>query len=412
MPAYFDYAATAPLRPEARAAMLEAMDRIGNPGSTHAHGQRARRALEDARDTIAAAIDAEPIETILTSGGTESDNLAIKGLYWARNDDGTRRRRILSTRTEHHALLDTIDWLVEHEGAEAVWIPVDASGRLDLDALESALAEAEADGGAALVAILAANNEIGTVQPVRGVVRRAHAHGVPVHVDAVAALGSIPVSFAQWGCDTLAVAAHKIGGPVGIGALAVRRGLGIEALIHGGGQQLGIRSGTQNVVAAAGFAAACAPILARRAEEAGYGPLERHAQLRELRRAVVETVREVDPSAVLRGAPIDDVLDDEGVAVPGRLPGNAHFTFPGCQADSLLFGLDMAGVSASSGSACQAGILEPSHVLAACGVDPVDAAGALRLTIGVGTTPADVETLGRALRVAVADARRAGFTRR
>ena len=404
MPAYFDYAATAPLTADAKAAMLAAMDRIGNPGSTHADGQRARRALEDARDTIAAALDAEPIETILTSGGTESDNLAIKGLYWARNR-GTRRPRILSTRTEHHAILDTIEWLVDHEGAEAVWIPVDAHGRIELEALE-----AELDDRAALVAILAANNEIGTVQPVRGVVRRSHAHGVPVHIDAVAAFGSIPVSFAGWGCDTLAVAAHKIGGPVGIGALAVRRGLTLEALIHGGGQQLGMRSGTQNVVAAAGFAAAAAPIAARRRAEEALAPLEVHPELRATRQAVVDTVLAVDPTAVLRGAPVDEVLDDEGTAVPGRLPGNAHFTFPGCQADSLTFGLDMAGVSASSGSACQAGIAEPSHVLAACGVDAIDAAGALRLTIGESTSADELAALERGLRVAVADARRAGFT--
>ena len=409
MPAYFDYAATAPLTTDAKIAMIEAMDRLGNPGSTHAHGQRARRALEDARDTIAAAIGAEPIETILTSGGTESDNLAIKGLYWARNHEartagGPSRPRILSTKTEHHAILDTIEWLVEHEGAEAVWIPVDAAGRLDLDALE-----AELDDRAALVAILAANNEIGTVQPVRGVVERAHAVGVPVHIDAVAAFGSIPVSLAEWGADTLAVAAHKIGGPVGIGALAVRRGLKLEALVHGGGQQLGMRSGTQNVVSAVGFAAAAAPIAARAADERALAPLDIHPEVRATRQSVIDAVLAADPDAVLRGAPVDEVLDDEGTLVPGRLPGNAHFTFPGLQADSLTFGLDMAGVSASSGSACQAGIAEPSHVLAAAGVSAYDAAGALRLTVSASTTEEEVAQLAKALPGAIESARKAGF---
>lgn len=397
---YLDHAATAPMHPAARAALLDAVDRLGNPASIHGHGQRARRALEDARARIAATLGAEPIETILTSGGTEGTNLAVKGLWWARNR-GARRPRILTTRTEHHATLDAAQWLVEHEGAEIGWLEVDGDGRIRLDSLEAQLGD-----DVALVTLLLANNEIGTVQPVRAVARRAAAAGVPVHVDAVAAYGQLPLDLHGFGVQALSVSAHKIGGPVGVGALAVRRGTTIDPLLHGGGQQLGIRSGTQDVAGALAFAA----VAEVEAAEVADGSADAHR--RRLRDRVLAAIRAADPEAVVRGADPDAVLDDEGAAVPARLPGNAHATFPGCQGDSLVLLLDLAGVSAATGSACQAGIPEASHVLTGCGVAVDEALGALRFTVGPGTTDADVDRLAEVLPGVVAQARAAGLSTR
>ncbi|RRJ86074.1 cysteine desulfurase [Gulosibacter macacae] len=402
MPAYFDHAATAPLHPAARAALVDALDRLGNPSSIHAHGQRARRALEDARARIGASLGAEAIETVLTSGGTESINLAIKGLWWARNRDAARPR-ILTTRAEHHSTLDAVAWLVDRQGAQVTWLPVDAVGRVDLAALEQELA---GDGGAdvALVTLLHANNEIGTVQPVRAVAQLAAAAGVPVHIDAVASYGQLPVSLHDLGVAALSVSAHKVGGPVGVGALAVARGTSPEALLHGGGQQLGFRSGTQDVVGALAFAAVADELVAH-AEEAA-------ASQRRARDEVLWLVRHHAPEAELRGDDPDAILDDAGTEVPARLPGNAHFTFPGSQGDSLLFLLDMAGVSASTGSACQAGIPEPSHVLLATGLDEATARGALRFTVGAETTAEELAALDASLPGVVAQARKAGLSNR
>ena len=399
-PVYLDYAATAPLHPAARAAMIEALDRLGNPSSIHGHGQRARRALEDARARIAGTLGAEPIETILTSGGTEASNLAIKGMWWARNREA-RRPRILTTRAEHHATLDAAQWLVDHEGAEIGWLEVDETGRLRLDSLEAQLGD-----DVALVTLLLANNEIGTVQPVREIAARAAAAGVPVHVDAVAAYGQLPLDLHGFGVQALSVSAHKIGGPVGVGALAVRRGTRLDPLLHGGGQQLGMRSGTQDVVGALAFAAVAEVEAAEVAD--GTAPAER----RRLRDRVLAAIRAADPEAVVRGADPGAVLDDAGVEVPARLPGNAHATFAGCQGDSLVLLLDLAGISAATGSACQAGIPEASHVLVACGVDPEEALGALRFTVGPSTADDEIDRLSAALPGAIAQARRAGLSSR
>ena len=397
MPIYLDHAATSPLRPQARDAWLAAHDSLGNPSSIHASGQQARMRLETAREAIARHLGAEPIEVVLTSGGTESINLAIKGIYWQRQRSGAGRR-ILTTAAEHHATLDAIKWLTEYQGAEVGFIDVDETGCIRLDHLERELSA----GDVALVTSLHANNEVGTVQPVRAVCSLAARFGVPSHIDAVSSLGSLPVSLHEFGASAVSVSAHKVGGPVGVGALAVGRNVSVDALLHGGGQQRGMRSGTLDVAGAASFAAA----LDAAADDAVV------ARLRQLRDLCIHELRAAVPDAVLLGADAAAELNDNGVSVPARLPGNAHFLFPGAQGDSLLYLLDMAGVSVSTGSACQAGIPEPSHVVRAMGGDADAAKSVLRITLGWDTREEDVRALVEALPDAYARARRAGFSNR
>ncbi|WP_125107929.1 cysteine desulfurase family protein [Gulosibacter massiliensis] len=395
MPIYLDHAATTPMRPAARAAWLAAHERVGNPASIHAHGQSARASLEVARERLARHLGAQAIEVVLTSGGTEAINLALKGFWWAQNANpgAPTRPRILTTRAEHHATLDAVEWLVARQGAEVEFVPVDAVGRVDLAALERLL---ESDAArTAVISVLHANNEVGTVQPVREIGELGRRFGVPVHIDAVASLGHEDVDLRGWGVQAVSVSAHKVGGPVGVGALVVSRDATVEALVHGGGQQRGLRSGTQDVAGAAAFAAALDEAVA---------PGERE-RLRGLRDELIRGIRAAAPEARLRGA-------DPETDAAGRLVNNVHFTFPGAQGDSLLFLLDMAQLSASTGSACQAGIPEPSHVLLAMGDDEATARGALRFTLGWDSTPADVEALLAALPGAYETARRAGLSNR
>lgn len=375
MSIYLDHAATTPLRPEVLEAYVSALGVVGNPSSIHSQGQQAKRMLEEARERIAASLGADPVEVTFTSGGTEAVNLAVKGLYWARG-----RRRILTSRAEHHATLDAVEWLVAHEGAVVDWIPVDGLGRLDLAYLAAALAD-----DVALVSVLWANNEVGTIQPVAEVVALAAAYGVPVHCDAVSAYGHVPVSLD--GLAALSVSAHKVGGPVGVGALAISRSASVTPLLHGGNQQRA-RSGTQDAAGAVAFGVAATLV------ERGL-PVDTA-----LRDRLIAGVRAAVPDAVLRGDPVD------------RLPGNAHFTFPGCEGDSLLFLLDVAGFSVSTGSACQAGVPEASHVLLAMGVPESEARGALRITLGPDSTAAEVDAFVAALPAAVAQARAAGLADR
>lgn len=401
MPTYLDHAATTPMGAEAIAAYTAALGLVGNPASIHSQGQSAKRMLEEAREAVAASVGADSHEVTFTSGGTEAINLAVKGLFWgagagaiasqsrdASPDESAIRRlptrnRILSTRAEHHATIDTLEWLEAHEGAVIDWIPVDALGRIDLDALAAALGP-----DVALVTTLLANNEVGTIQPVAEIVALAAAHGVPVHCDAVAAFGSLPLDFDASGLAALSISAHKIGGPVGIGALVVARSARLEPLLHGGNQQR-FRSGTQDAAGAHAFGVAAT--LTERSRPA------RVARLEALRDDLVESIRSAVPDAVLRGDPND------------RLPGNVHFTFPGCEGDSLLFLLDAAGFSVSTGSACQAGVPEASHVLLAMGVSEPDARGALRFSLGDSTTPAELDALVAVLPEVVAQARAAGL---
>ncbi|MCB7138018.1 cysteine desulfurase family protein [Cellulosimicrobium marinum] len=390
--AYLDHAATTPLSPPAREAFVDELSRTGNPSSLHAAGRSARRTVEEAREAVAAALGARPSEVVLTAGGTEADNLAVKGLFWGRRTTDPRRRRIVVSAVEHHAVLDPAFWMAEHAGAEIVLLPVDAQGRVDLDALRAELDEHAPE--IALISVMWANNEVGTLQPVHEVVQLARPHGVPVHSDAVQAVGQVPVDFAASGLDAMTVSGHKLGGPLGVGALVARRDAPLTPVLHGGGQERGVRSGTLDTPAIRAFGVAVADAVARRDERA--------AHLASLRDALVAGVRRTVPDAVLSGPdPADGAAE--------RLPGNAHFTVPGAEGDSLLYLLDSAGVQASTGSACQAGVPQPSHVLLAMGVDETDARGALRFTLGETSTPDDVAQLLDALPAAVDRARAAGL---
>jgi cysteine desulfurase len=401
---YLDHAATTPMLPEAIAAYAEAMAVVGNPSSIHSQGQQAKRMLEEARESVAASLGCDPIEVVFTSGGTEAINLAIKGLYWARKP----RPRILVPGGEHHATIDTVEWLVGAENAAAEWLPLDAEARIRLDVARAALENDPAS--IALLTLLWANNEVGTIQSVASLAALAAEHGVPMHVDAVAAYGHLAIDFAELRAHTgsgtaglvaLSVSAHKIGGPVGIGALVLSRQASVVPLVHGGGQQRDVRSGTQDLAAAVSFAVAAQHASARRVQESH--------RLARLRDRLIAGVHAAVPDARLSGPAVPEAA--EGPAAE-RLPMNAHFTFPGAQGDSLLFLLDASGVSVSTGSACQAGIPEPSHVVLAMGRSEADARGALRITLGHTTTDADVDAFLAALPAAYAQASRAGLADR
>ena len=392
MPVYLDHAATTPISAPALAALTFELSRSGNPSSLHGSGRRARRGVEESRETLARAAGAHPSEVIFTSGGTEADNLAVKGLYWARTAEDPRRTRILASPVEHHAVQDTIEWLERHEGAQVTWLPVDAAGVVSVEALRAAL---ESDPGTtALIAVMWANNEVGTVQPIAGITAVAAEHSVPVHSDAVQAFGSLPVSFAGSGLATMAVSAHKIGGPVGVGALFVGRAVKLTPIQHGGGQERDIRSGTLDAPGIAAFAAA--------ADDAATHLAAESKRLCGLRDRLIEGILQAVPEAVLRGVP-------HPAPAGSRLPGNVHFTFPGCEGDSLLFLLDLAGIESSTGSACTAGVPRPSHVLLAMGLSEDEARGAQRFSLGHTSTDDDVDALLAALPEAYSRARKAGM---
>ena len=386
---YLDHAATTPVRPDVVDVVAARLRMLGNPSSLHASGREARKSVEESRETVAAVLGARPSEVVFTSGGTEADNLAVKGLFWARRAADPRRTRILASAVEHHAVLDAVQWLAEAEGATVEWLPVDRLGRVDLATLDAALNRDPQT--VALVTVMWASNEVGTVQPVARVVEAARAHGVPVHSDAVQAVGQLPVDFAATGLDAMTVSGHKVGGPMGVGALVVRREVELVPVLHGGGQEREVRSGTLDVAAIAGFAAAVDAATAARAEEA--------PRLAALRDALVASVLAAAPDAVLNG--------DAGA--DGRLPGNAHLSFPGCEGDSLMLLLDARGIECSTGSACSAGVPEPSHVLLAMGVDPLLARGSLRFSLGHTSTVADVDAVAEAIGPVVERARTAGL---
>ncbi|HEX7460937.1 MAG TPA: cysteine desulfurase family protein [Dermatophilaceae bacterium] len=387
---YLDHAATTPMRPEAIQAMTAQMAVIGNASSLHTSGRVGRRVVEESRETIAQALGARPSEVLFTSGGTESDNLAIKGTFWARRDADPRRVRLLVSTVEHHAVMDCVDFLEAHEGAKVSWLEVDHLGRVHPETVRMAI-EADPES-VALVSVMWANNEVGTVQPIAEIAAVAHEFDIPVHSDAVQAAGQIEVDFARSGLDLMSVTGHKVGGPQGVGALLARRDATLVPLTHGGGQERQIRSGTLDVPAIRGFAVALSCATANLAVEA-----ERLVALRD---------------KLIRGA------QDAGFGIrvsgdwePGdggrRLPGNAHLLVPGCDGDSLLYLLDAAGVECSTGSACQAGVPQPSHVLLAMGMPEHQARGALRLTLGHTSTEVDVDAFLVALPAAVERAQRA-----
>jgi cysteine desulfurase len=390
---YLDHAATTPMLPEALAAMTEELAQIGNPSSLHNAGRRARRVVEESREQIAQAFGARPSEVVFTSGGTEADNLAVKGMYWARQAGlvaaGRGRRRVLATAIEHHAVMDSVTWLGEHEGATVDWLPVDGAGLLRPEVLRDAIERDPAS--VALISVMWANNEVGTIQPIADLAAVAAEYDIPFHSDAVQAAGQLPVSLAASGATALTVTGHKLGGPVGAGALLLARAADDPVpVLHGGGQERDVRSGTLDAAAIRAFAVAVERTVADREEHT--------ARLGSLRGMLIDRVLAAVPDAIFNGPP------------PGalRLPGNAHFSFPGCEGDALLMLLDARGIACSTGSACTAGVAEPSHVLLAMGADRGRARGSLRFSFGRTSSPSDVDALGAVIAEVVERARRAG----
>jgi cysteine desulfurase len=387
--AYLDHAATTPMLPEALDAYVAAAREVGNASSLHAYGRHARRRVEESRERIAAALGVRPSEVIFTGGGTESDNLALKGIFWARLAQTPSRTRVVASAVEHHAVLDTLQWLETHEGAAVTWLPVDGLGRVDVAALREALDRY--GGELALVTTMWANNEVGTVQPVAELAALAAERGIPFHTDAIQAVGQVPVDFAASGVGALTVTGHKLGGPTGVGALLLAREVPCTPLLHGGGQERDVRSGTLDAPGIVAFATAL--------EIAVKGQQEFAARVGALRDDLVARVREAVPDAIYNGDPAD------------RLPGNAHFSFPGCEGDALLLLLDAQRIACSTGSACSAGVAQPSHVVLAMGADDARARSTLRFSLGHTSTAADVDALLAALPGAVDRARRAGALR-
>jgi cysteine desulfurase len=358
MSVYLDHAATTPIFDVAIDAMQVALRKVGNPSSLHSEGRSTRKDVEDAREIIAKAIDCLPSEVIFTGSGTEADNAAIKGLFWK-----SGKKVIVISAIEHHAVLDPARWLVDHEGAEVIDIPVNKSGVIDLTFLRD-LIDKRGDE-IALIAVMHSNNETGVIQPVAEVVKIAGE--IPVHTDAVQSFAKVALSYKDLGVTSMALSAHKVGGPHGIGALILRRAYEIPALLHGGGQEREIRSGTLNAPSIVAFAAAVASkkYLAD--------------QVVELRKKFEAGVLASTPDAYINGVGAD------------RLPGIVNVTFPGTQSDSLLLLMDSEKVSCSTGAACSAGVHRPSHVLLAMGHSEITAQSSLRFSLGADSTQADVD---------------------
>ena len=375
---YLDHAATTAVSPEVLREMLPYMTEcFGNAASIHGTGREAHRALDRARKQVAAVLGAQPQEIYFTSGGSESDNWAVKGVAWAARGRG---KHVITSAVEHHAVLNACAWL-EGMGFEVTRLPVDALGRVDPDSVARAVRP-----DTVLISVMTANNEIGTLQPIREIGEIARSRGVPFHTDAVQAAGHIPVNVEELQVDLLSLSAHKFHGPKGVGVLYVRRGTKLDSLIHGGAQERGLRAGTPNVPGAVGLAKALELAAASLPESAD--------RVRALRDQLIREIRARIPDAVLNGDP------------ERRLPGNVHFSFPGVDGEALLLRLDLAGIACSGGSACTSGAQEPSHVLAAIGQAPELAKGGLRMTLGEENTPEEIKEVLRVLPEIVQDLKR------
>ena len=345
----------------ARTAMTLQLAQLGNPSSLHTHGRATRKTIEDARESIAKQVGCLASEVIFTASGTEANNIALKGLYWQGRDKG--KHVVVISAIEHHAILDPAQWLADHEGAEVVLIPVSSSGVIDLDFLKDLVSTRGQE--IAVISIMHSNNETGVLQPISEVV--AIAGEIPVHCDAVQSFKKVPLSFSELGLYALTLSAHKIGGPLGIGALILRRTVEIPALLHGGGQEREIRSGTLNAPSIVGFATA--------AESEHFNAMN----VQDLRDGFIEGLNKIVPDASINGLKAN------------RLPGIVNVTFPGTQSDTLLLLMDSQGVSCSTGSACSAGVHEASHVLLAMGHSIESAQSSLRFSFGASSTQADVD---------------------
>ncbi len=391
---YLDHAATTSMYPEVREVMMRELERVGNASSLHTSGRSARRVVEESRELIAERLGARPSEVVFCSGGTEANNLAIKGLYWARKTADPARNTVVFSSIEHHALLDPVSWLEKHEGAHVLTTPVDDMGRIDVSQLAHDVSDHHDHIG--VLTTMWANNEMGTVQPIRKVIELASPHGILVHSDAVQAAGYVPINFAEIGLDAMTVTAHKLGGPVGVGALVMKREIEATPLLHGGGQERDVRSGTIGVALIAAFAKALDITIENQAESV--------ARLEDLRTKLVAGIRAAVPEAIING--------DPNAGPEHRLPNIVHATFPGCEGDAMLMLLDANGVEVSTGSACAAGVPQPSHVLLAMGFDEESARGSLRFSLGHDSTEADIERVVAVLPTVFERARAASLVRR
>ncbi|MEI8066354.1 MAG: cysteine desulfurase family protein [Actinomycetes bacterium] len=369
MPAYFDHAATTPLSAIAASALVEQMAKIGNASSLHSPGRLVRKDVEEAREKIASLVDANPSEIIFTGSGTEANNLALKGFYWKSLALDPLRRVVLISAVEHHAILDPAEWLEEHEGAELAFIPVTSAGVIDLVFLADFIQRRGSE--IAVIAVMHSNNEVGALQPIAEVV--AMAGNIPVHTDAVQSFGKVDFSFAKLGVTSATISAHKIGGPLGVAALILTRGLDLTPILHGGGQERDIRSGTLNAPSIVSFAAAAQESMTKMAERAIY--------IRDLKSYLVESLFKIFPDITVNG--------DQTQC----LPGIVNITFPGTESDGLLLLLDAEGFYCSTGSACSAGVPRPSHVLLAMGVSERDARSSLRFSLSFTNTAAEIDKL-------------------
>lgn len=383
---YLDNAATTPISEVALQAFIEQSRQIGNASSLHTYGRTVRKDTEEAREKLAGLIGSHASEIIFTGSGTESNNLALKGAFWHRNKDGVARNVIVISKFEHHAVLDPAKWLEDFEGAEIVEVPVSNDGFIDFAALEEVVKERHDE--IALISIMHSNNEVGTIQPIQKVTKLADEFDIPVHTDAVQSLGKVPLSFKDLGVFAMTLSAHKVGGPIGVGALVLRKGIDITPILHGGGQERDIRSGTLNSAGIVAFAAAV---------QSAVRDLDSTSEkVRTLRSKLIAAINNEISDATLNG-----VLDGE------TLPGIANISFPRTESDSLLLLFDAEGIACSTGSACSAGVQEASHVLMAMGLSEKEARSSLRFSLGTSNTDTDIEYLQTCIKRVIDRARAA-----
>lgn len=387
MPYYLDHAASSPIRPGVLAAYAKYLGVAGNPSSVHSFGQAARQLLEEAREEIATLLRANRSEVIFTSGGTESDNLAIKGIYWHRNTSDPKRKLIVTSKLEHHAVLETIEWLVREQGAEVSFVSLNEQGEIDLAALEELLSNRSNE--IALVSLMWANNEIGVVNPIKQITSIAKQHGIPVHSDGVAALGHLRIDFEESGLSALTITGHKIGSPVGIGALLVARNQKLTPLFQGGSHERGLRSGTQDAAAAKAFALSVSEAVAEIDSKA--------TEHKKLLGRLVEGVRDIASDVKVTGEFAE------------RIPNIVHLRFGNLLGETLMFLLDREGIAVSTGAACSAGVPEPSHVVLALVGSETEANSCIRISLGHDSTEQDIEAFLNAFPKAYEAASRANL---
>lgn len=383
---YLDNAATTPISEVALQAFIEQSRQLGNPSSLHTYGRKVRKDVEEAREKLAGLIGCHSSEIIFTGSGTEANNLAIKGAYWHRNQGGKQRNVVVISAFEHHAVLDPARWLEDFEGAELVEIPVTREGFVNLSELRNVVLERHDE--IALISIMHSNNEVGTVQPMDDISKIAQEFKIPLHTDAVQSLGKVPLSFKELGLFAMTISAHKVGGPIGVGALILQKGIDITPILHGGGQERDIRSGTLNAAGIIAFVAAT---------QSAMRDLESNAvKISALRRKLVAAIQ-----AEISDASLNGVLEG------ATLPGIANISFPNTESDALLLLFDAEGIACSTGSACSAGVQEASHVLMAMGLSEKEARSSLRFSLGTGNSDSDIEYLQTCIKRVIDRARAA-----